>query len=177
MRPAVLVIDMIHDFVHGKYGSERARSIIPAIRELLNLARERGWPVIYLCDAHIPDDYEFRKWGAHALRGTKGSEVVEELAPQEGDVVVQKMRFDGFYETGLDTILRAKGVDTVILAGISTDICVQQTAVGAYYRGYGIIVPEECVQGITEEGHRRGLEYMRDILGAVVVPLAEVRKI
>ncbi len=167
---AVLVVDMINEFVKGKFGSERARSIVPNIAALLEGARERGWPVVYLRDSHREGDLELRVWGPHAMAGTWGSEIVEELAPRDGDLVLEKRWYDGFLETGLGERLSSMGVEEVVIVGISTDICVLHTAWGAFTRGLMILVPEDCTESISEENKRWALDYMRTVYGAEVVP-------
>ncbi|MGF3522841.1 MAG: cysteine hydrolase family protein, partial [Candidatus Bathyarchaeia archaeon] len=82
---------------------------------------------MYVNDAHYPQDLEVtRKWGEHAIKGTKGAEVIPELQPASKDYVLEKRTYSGFYETGLDPLLRSlykgKGVKTVILCGLHTHI-------------------------------------------------------
>ena len=78
-------------------------------------------------------DNEFKVWPPHAIQGTKGSEAVDELKPQKNDFIIQKRRYNSFFDTGLDMLLRELKVDTVILAGLVTDICIQNTAAGAFF--------------------------------------------
>lgn len=167
MKYALIIVDMLEEFVRGRLRAEAAEAIVPNIARLLRFARCFRIPVIYAVDNHYPGvDAELRLWGPHAIRGSPEARVVEELKPEEGDYIVPKRRYDAFFETDLDLLLRELGVDTVILTGIHTHICVQQTAVGAFYRGYRIIVPTDCVAAATKEWHDRGLEYMRSFLGA-----------
>lgn len=174
MRPAVLVIDMLNDFVEGSLRLPGARELVPSIRRLVEAARMRKVPVVYVCDAHLRGvDRELELWGPHAIRGTWGARVVEGLEPREGDYVIEKRRYSGFYETGLDLLLRELSVDTLVLTGIATEICVKHTAADAYYRGYRVVVVEDCVRGVSEEGHRAALEEMRRLYGARVVGLEE----
>ena len=176
-RYAVIVIDMLNDFVHGSLKCERAKMIIPNIKRLLDEARRRGIPVIYANDAHVPKvDLEFKLWGEHAVKGTWGARVIDELAPQPGDYVIEKRRYSSFYETSLDLLLRELGVDTVILTGLHTNICVKHTAADAFYRGYKIIVVKDCVQTFSDEDHEWGLRYMEKVYGARIVSLEELLK-
>ena len=83
---AVIVVDMLNDFVTGSLGCDRARAIIPALQELLKEARAHQIPVIYANDSHLKGiDRELKLWGDHAIRGTQGAEVIPELKPQEQD--------------------------------------------------------------------------------------------
>jgi len=174
MRPAVLVIDMLNDFVKGSLKLPNASEVVPRIGRLLQAARQRGVPVIYVCDSHLEGvDRELEVWGPHALKDTWGAKVVDELAPAKGDFVVEKRRYSAFYATDLDLLLRELGVDTLILTGVATEICVQHTAADAFYRGFNVVVVEDCVRGGSEEAHRAGLDAMRRLYKAKVVSLEE----
>lgn len=171
-RYAVLVIDMLEEFVRGRLKAENAEKIIPHIKRLLDFARRHGIPVIHAVDQHYEGiDGEFRLWGPHAVRGGRESRIVEELGPEKGDFIVSKRRYDAFVYTDLDLLLRELGVDTLIVTGIHTHICVQQTVLGAFYRGYKVIVPVECVAAATSEWHKIGLDYMRSFAGAELLNL------
>ena len=169
MKTAILVIDVINDFVTGTLGGDRAAAIVPRIRRLLERARGLGVPVIYVTDAHIPGvDREFEVWPRHAEKGSEGARVVEEIKPREGDYNIEKRRYSCFYATGLDALLRELGIDTVVLTGLVTHICVQHTAADAFFRGYRVVVPGDCVQAPTEEAHEASLRYMEEMYGAEV---------
>lgn len=174
MTPAVIVIDMLDDFVTGALANPRAQRIIPRIDALLAGARERGWPVVYANDAHLPGDFEERVWGPHALAGSPGARVIGELAPQEGDIQLPKRFYSSFYETGLDAYLRQHDVDTVILVGQHTNICVRHTAADALYRGYRIIVPPDGVEAFSQEDQDSGLAYLDMAYKAELTPIAEL---
>lgn len=158
---AVIVIDMLNDFVTGDLKCERADRIIPKIRRLIQAARRKGVPVIYSNDAHLPHDFELGRWGKHAIKGTKGAEVIPELKPTEKDYVVEKRVYSGFFETGLDSLLRSLHVETVILTGLHTHLCVRHTAADAFFRGYKIVIPNDAVESFTEKDHKEGLEYLK----------------
>lgn len=177
MKAAVLVIDMLNDFVHGALKVERAAGIIPNIRRLLEHARGRGIPVIYANDSHLPKgDKEFQLWPEHAVAGTWGAEVIDELKPGQGDYVIRKRRYSAFYSTDLDLLLRELDVDTLILTGLVTDICVQHTAADAFFRGYRVIIPRDCVETVTEERHEAALEYMKSTYGCEITTTDELLK-
>ena len=174
-RVAVLIIDMLKDFVYGSLKCDKAKTIIPNIKKLLKTARKHGVPIIYANDAHLPEiDLEFKKWGPHAIKGTEGAEVIDELKPQKSDFIIEKRRYSAFYETGLDMLLRELQVDTLILTGLATEICVKHTAADAFYRGYKIIVPKDCVATFKDEDHEWGLKYMERIYGAEITTSDEI---
>jgi len=169
MKTAIIVIDVINDFVSGALGSQRAAKIVPSIRRLLRRAREEEVPVVYVTDAHLPEgDREFDVWPRHAVDGSEGARVVDALRPEAGDHHVKKRRYSGFYATGLDALLRELGVDTVVLTGLVTNICVQHTAADAFFRGYRVVVPRDCVEAPSDEAQGASLRYMEEMYGAEV---------
>lgn len=171
---AVIVVDMLNDFVTGSLGCDRAREIIPALQELLKEARVHQIPVIYANDSHLKGiDRELKLWGDHAIRGTQGAEVIPELKPQEQDYVVWKRRYSGFYQTDLQMLLSELGVDTVIITGLHTHMCCRHTSADAYYLGYDIIVPRETTNAFTKEDYEGGLKYLKEVYGAEIASLEE----
>jgi len=174
-KKAVIIIDMLNDFVTGDLKCERAERIIPNLKRLIEAAREKGVPVIYANDAHYPEDFEVvRRWGKHAIKGTPGAEVIPELKPAEKDYIIEKRTYSGFFETGLDSLLRSLGVETVILCGLHTHICVRHTAADAFFRGYKIVIAKDGVESFTEKDHVEGLNYLRDVYGAELKSVDEI---
>lgn len=173
---AVIVIDMLNDFVTGPIASPRVHHIIPEIKALCDRAREAGVPVIYANDSHTPEiDKEFAVWGPHAVEGTPGAEIIDELAAQPGDYIIPKKTYSGFFQTTLDLVLRELGVDTVIITGWQADCCCRHTSADAFFRGYGIVVPRETTDTNTEEGYVGGLEYMKAIYGANICSVNDIQ--
>lgn len=167
MTRALLVVDMLNDFVTGKIANPRSERITPNIRDLLEKARsDEDWVVVYANDAHLPGDFELKVWGEHAMAGTEGAEIIPELAAGPGDIVLPKRFYSSFQETGLDPLLRQHGVDTIVLAGQHTNICVRHTTADAFFRGYEVIVPRDAVEAISEEDHESGLKYLEAIYQA-----------
>jgi nicotinamidase/pyrazinamidase len=173
MKEALLVIDMLNDFVLPGAPLEvpETRSIIGAIKSEIVKAHAAGVPVIYVCDSHTPDDPEFTRfgWPAHAVKGTPGAEVINELTPGSSDIVIPKSTYSGFYGTALDSTLRRLGVDELRLTGDVTHICVLFTASDAVLRGYSVIVVEDGVAGIGKEDHDAAIRIMRSVLGASII--------
>ncbi|VVC03546.1 putative isochorismatase family protein [Candidatus Burarchaeum australiense] len=176
MTKALVIIDMVNDFVTGKLKCDRAQKIVPNIRKLVEAARAKKVPVIYVSDAHLHTDSELRVWGEHAMKGTPEAEVISELKPAKGDFVLEKRTYSAFFETGLDSILRHHKVDTVIVTGLHTHICDRHTTADAFFRGYHVIVPSDCVDSFTEEDHLKGLEYLKMAYKVEVLPVDELVK-
>src|SRR5438093_2287451 len=102
MKRALVVVDMIEDFVHeggALYCGPSMARIIPVIQKEIARAHAAAEPVMYLTDNHLPGDAEFQIFPPHALAGTKGAEIVPELAPEKSDVVIPKRRYSGFFGT------------------------------------------------------------------------------
>ncbi len=180
-NPAVVIVDMLNDFVTGELRAERAGRVIQPLGELVEAAREHGIPVIYSNDAHYRLDAEvINKWGSHAIKGSPGAEVIPELEPKERDFIVEKRTYSGFYETGLEPLLRSlykgEGVKTVILGGLHTNICVRHTSADAFFRGYKIVIPKDGVEAFTQEAHDHGLKYLKDIYNAEISTVEEIIK-
>jgi len=160
---AVLVIDMIYDFLYGKLACKRCVGIIPRLQYVLEKAREKEFQVIYVCDAHEKDDREFDKWPQHAVKGTPGAQIIDELKPGMKDIVVEKTRYSCFYNTRLDKLLHKLKVDELYLTGILTDICVQHTAADAFYRNYKSTVLSDCTESLNKTDRNNSLMFMKQM--------------
>lgn len=172
---AVIVIDLLNDFVTGPIASPRINHIIEPIKDLCAKAREKGIPVIYANDSHTPEiDKEFKVWGPHAVEGTPGAAVIDELKPQPGDFVIPKKTYSAFFATTLDLVLRELGVDTLIITGWQADCCCRHTSADAFFRGYKLIVPRETTDTTTQEGYEGGLEYLKAIYGAEICSVTDL---
>ena len=175
MRPALIIIDMLNDFVRGALASPSAKEIVPNIRRLIAEARKLKIPVVYVCDAHYPSiDWELKVWGPHALAGTEGAEVVDELKPEQGDFVVRKRRYSGFFQTDLGILLRELSADTLILTGIDASICVSHTAADAFYRGYALIVPRDGIATFDPRDKEWAVQYIKKVYGAEITTTEEL---
>ena len=153
-RVALLVVDMLNEFLSegGVMPFPRGRAIVLTLRMVISFCREQGIPVIYVNESHRPDydDVEFKKRGVHCIAGSWGAQVVDELAPEPGDHIVPKRRYSGFYDTDMDTLLRELGARTLIVTGCVTNICVRSTVHDAFFRGYEVIVPRDCVEATDQ---------------------------
>ncbi|HMK57105.1 MAG TPA: isochorismatase family cysteine hydrolase [Dissulfurispiraceae bacterium] len=169
---ALLIIDMLNDFVLAGAPLEvpDTREIIPAIKREIAAARNAGKPVVYVCDSHDPDDREFAGfgWPAHAVEGTSGARIVSDLAPGENDIIVKKKTYLSFYNTSLEAVLKKLGIDSLILTGCVTHICILFAAVEAVPRGFAVTVPADAVAGLAKEDHDAALRIMKNVLGAII---------
>ncbi|HCC68724.1 MAG TPA: nicotinamidase, partial [Nitrospiraceae bacterium] len=158
---------MLNDFVLKGAPLEvpETRKVISDIKREIEKARAEGKPVIYICDAHSPDDKEFSKfgWPPHAVKGTRGAEVVDGLKPAPDDIVIEKTTYSGFYNTKLDETLKSLGIVCLRLTGCVTHICVMFTASDAVLRDYKVAVVENAVAGLAKEDHDAALRIMKNV--------------
>jgi nicotinamidase-related amidase len=98
--------------------------------------------------------------GKAFVKGSWGAAIVDELAPAEGDIVIEGKRgLDTFASTNLDFILRSKGITTIVLGGFLTNCCVESTMRSGYENGYKVITLNDCVAGTSTEEHENALKY------------------
>jgi nicotinamidase-related amidase len=173
---ALVIIDMLNDFVDGSLANPRAQAIVPPLTRLLDHARREGWVVVFSNDAHSPGDPEMAVWGEHAMAGTPGAQVIAALAPQPGEreIVSPKHYYGSFDETGLEQQLRALGVDEVVLAGQHTHICVRHTSNEAFRAGFRISVPKDAVAAFEGVDEDVALDYLRTVYGARITTVGEL---
>ncbi|CAN2040619.1 nicotinamidase/pyrazinamidase [Candidatus Magnetomoraceae bacterium gMMP-15] len=171
-KNTLIIVDMVYDFM-DKYGTlfcgEKARQIIPFIQKRLNDFRNKGDMVIYLQDTHLVNDKEFDRFPKHCIAGTQGNQIIPELKPQSGEIIIQKQRFSGFFKTNLDKILKDNNVESVELVGVCTSICVMDTASGLADRDYSITIPKEGVADFDQEFHDFALKRMKQVYGATIL--------
>lgn len=179
MSKALIVVDMLYDFVAddgaltcGKPGQAIVDSIVQGIHETI---REGGY--VYLCgDTHAPDDPEFDAWPVHAVKGTKGAEWLEPIAAAYreheatgGIHMVEKTKYDAFFRTELEDLLKKHGIREVEVAGVCTSICVNATVLGAAFRGYPVTVRRSRVADFNQQKHDIFLEHMEAICKAEIL--------
>ena len=172
---AILVVDMLNDFVTGSLGCPNALAIVEPNRELIEAARKHNVPVIFCNDSHFKGiDNELKLWGDHAIRGTKGAEVIPELKPTEKDYVVLKRRYSSFFQTDLDNLLKELGVNTVVITGLHTHMCCRHTAADAYQLNYNVVFAKDATNSFTEEDYLYGLKYAKEVYGAEILSNKEL---
>ncbi len=181
MSKALIVVDYSYDFIaaDGKLtAGEPGQKIEEAVNKRIIEFLERGDTVVIAMDYHEEGDPfhpETRLFPPHNIVGTPGRELYgsvkttyEKYKGQANLHWFDKVRYSAFYGTPLDALLRGRGIDTVVLAGVCTDICVMHTAVDAYNLSYHIEIPESCVASFNPDGHKAALNHFRNSLGAAV---------
>jgi ureidoacrylate peracid hydrolase len=175
-RSALLFFDMLNGHVKKNDPETRSRyrSVIVAAMELLRAARARGMMIAYACAAHRADNAT----SAHTLRdadnrlrplnpdapretkpvvaaGTWEAQVIDELAPAPEDYLIPKYRWSAFFQTYLDLALRARGIDTLVIAGGSTDVGVASTAYAARDLDYNLVIASDACTSPERDNHEQ----------------------
>ena len=151
---ALVVVDMTNDFLEPGVPQECAagREIIPRLAELIDVCRRAGVVVLYTSHMHRADGSDMGRMAESfthlvdsdrrpitLIEGTRGVEVVDALAPAPSEIVIRKSRYSAFYNTDLETVLHTKGITTLIVGGVATNICCESTARDAMFRDYRVI--------------------------------------
>ena len=174
---ALLLIDVVNrfDFPDAEKLLANALPIAGPLARLAERAHAAGVPVVYVNDNFGRWRSDFRSLIEHCLEDdAPGREFVARLVPAESDYIVIKPKHSGFFSTTLGTLLEYLGTRTLILAGVTTDICVLFTANDAYMRDFRLIIPEDCVAAVEEPDSRTALKLMARVLKADVRPSSEI---
>ncbi len=169
---ALIIVDMQNDFVKekGNLVVPAAGETVPRIRKLLTSARKSGVPVAYTQDTMREDDPEFDIWPEHCMENTWGWEVIPELKPEKNELVCRKLRYDGFYGTGLEhTLSHVWKIENVVIVGTVSNICVLHTAASAGLRWYKVIVPADGISALTEFDQALTLSQVSNLYSGIVV--------
>jgi nicotinamidase-related amidase len=182
---ALIVIDMQRDFLlPGGFGEtlgndvSQLAAVVPPLRDLLAAARAAGMLIIHTREGHRPDlsdlpPAKHRRgqpslrigdpgpYGRILIRGEYGHDIIDELAPIEGETVIDKPGKGAFYATDLQLILESHDITSLIITGVTTEVCVHTTTREANDRGYECLVVSDCVGSYFPEFQRVGLEMIK----------------
>jgi ureidoacrylate peracid hydrolase len=172
---AVIVVDMVNEFFEpgGKMVLEGGKALYAPVNALLDGAHQAHIPVFYTNQWLRPDDALFKKRIPHCLMDTWGAQIVDALHRAPDDIVVPKRRYSAFFGTDLDLHLRERTIATVIVTGVVTNICVRSTVHDAFFLGYEVVVPVECVAATAPQAQETSL-YDIDTHYGTVVKLGQV---
>lgn len=164
-RHGIVIIDMLNDFIGEKapLRCPGGDDIIPELQKLFAWVRERNAKglddiqLIHIQEAHRKNDADFRVRPIHAIKGTWGSDFIQELYPQGEEYCIPKRRHSAFQHTDLDLYLKEEALDTVVVTGVWTNVCVRSTAADALANAYKVITLSDCCASKTPEMHEHGL--------------------
>ena len=180
---ALLVVDIQNDYIHpegasGRGGRDVAACIemMPRLHGLIAAAREKAVPIYFLRNWHSPNT-DSTPWkarrqasagrgGPAGVAGTWGADWYE-VEPRDDDVVINKFRYDGFLGTPLEVMLRTRGVETIVVCGTATNVCVESTARSGHMRDFHLVLVGDCSAAFDETLHNATLENVRRHFGLV----------
>ena len=158
-RTALVLIDLQRGIVSRQTAPHAANDVVQRATELAHQFRRCGSVVVLVHVAYAADGADRLAqptdsggWGSGKLP-SDWSEIVPELGPEPGDLVITKHQWGAFYGTELDLQLRRRGIDTIVLGGISTNFGVESTARDAYERGFALVFVEDAMAGLSAEAH------------------------
>ena len=183
-RTALVIIDMQRDFLEpGGFGEalgndvSKLAKIVAPLRELLSAARRNGLAIIHTREGHRPDLSDAPRakvergapsmrigdkgpMGRILIRGEAGHDIIPELYPVNGEPVIDKPGKGAFYQTDLDLMLRNRGIETLLVTGVTTEVCVHTTVREANDRGYRCLVVADACASYFPEFHEVGLRMI-----------------
>lgn len=181
---ALIIIDMQKDFLyHDGFGEFLGNDVtllqraVAPTQAVLHAWRAAGLTVIHTREGHLPDlsdcpPTKLDRWppprigdvgpmGRIMIRGEAGNAIVDALAPLPGEIEIDKPGKNSFYRTGLDDMLRARGIRNLIVCGVTTDVCVFTTTAGANDHGFNAIVLSDCVASYSVDRHNAALAIIK----------------
>ncbi len=181
----LIVIDMQKDFLYpGGYGETLGNDprvlhrIIGPVQRMIRAARDLGMGVIHTREGHLPDlsdcpQTKLLRWpagrrigdvgpmGRILVRGELGHAIIDEVAPVEGETVVDKPGKNAFYKTDLEAMLRRRGIKNLLVAGVTTDVCCSSTVSAANDAGFNAIVLSDCMASYDPQRHEAALNIIK----------------
>lgn len=179
-RPALVIVDVQNDYCHpegalGLKGCDVSgvKEMMPRLHGLLGAVREEGIPIIFIQTFHEEatdsEAWVTRSSGRSAQVCRKDSWGAEfyEISPRPGEIVVNKHRYSAFVNTRLDSVLRTLKVDTLLIAGVSTNVCVESTARDGFMLDYHIVLVEDACASYSRDAHEMTLVNIQGYFGTV----------
>lgn len=179
-RSALVIVDVQNDYCHpqGALGStgcdvSGVKEMMPRLHGLLAAAREQELPILFIQTFHEEatdsEAWVTRSSGRSAQVCRKDSWGAEfyEISPRPGEIVVNKHRYSAFVNTRLDSILRTLKIDTLLITGVSTNVCVESTARDGFMLDYHVVLVEDACASYSREAHEMTLTNIQDYFGTV----------
>lgn len=179
-KPAIIVVDMTYAFVdpsHSLASGNMAMDAVKSTKILIEKARKKKIPIFYTKglprSGHLAEFISRKRANPKILEKPRANDIIDEIAPEPEDIIIEKTKASAFFGTNLECILNYYHIDTTIITGISTSGCVRATVVDAASYNYYVIVPEECVADRAKSVHKFSLFDMH-MKYADIIPLVDV---
>ncbi|HET6711172.1 isochorismatase family cysteine hydrolase [Amycolatopsis sp.] len=181
-KSALVVIDM-QKFFFSENPQVDEQALAKNCSEIIDIARQAEIPVIHVMTLYREDRVDWprawrhdgQSWCSNLVREEDSAQVVDNLVVKPHDLVVEKRRFSGFYNTNLDDVLRSTGCDHLYVVGYSADVCLRYTSVDAYNRGYGVTLVYEGIESFRETKDE-SVAYLGWLIDASCLTMAEFKK-
>jgi nicotinamidase-related amidase len=173
---ALIIVDMLNDFVYGKLKCQNALKIIEPTKTLIDFAHKNNIPVFFANDYHTNKDHELTLWGPHAMAETDGAQVINELKPIKTDYIINKHVYSAFFGTNLNKQLKKMKVNSLIITGLHTHMCCRHTAADGFQHGYHIIIPKDATTSFTQQDYESGLEYLKGVYNVKITTTTDLIK-
>ena len=166
---ALIVVDMQNDFlVNNSKIATNAPKVIANIKELVGLCKKKRHQICYSKDEHVSlDDKEFERFPPHCMVGTEGANIIDQLLPLHGPAF-KKNTYSSFWNTGLHEFLQSKNIDTLLITGVQTHLCILSTVLNALFYGYNIYVVADCVTSTTHFRKKTALKWMNRYAAQII---------
>jgi nicotinamidase-related amidase len=172
MKRAAIFIDFINDFFQPKspmFVGSHVKKIIPVAVGILDEFRKKKETIIFICDAHHPEDQELKIYPKHAMRDTSGAEIIPQLSPLPGEYKITKRCYSGIFSTPMADVLKRNYVQEVHLLGVCGSICVMETAAGLFYHGFNIVLHKKAITDVKAADLAYALKRMQKLFNAKIV--------
>jgi nicotinamidase-related amidase len=172
VKRALILIDFVNDFFLPKgalYLGPQVRKIVPFAVSVLDEFRKNKETVVFISDAHQAGDRELSIYPKHAMRDSKGSEIIEELTPLSGEYRITKRCYNGVFSTPMADVLKRNYVSEVHLLGVCTSICIMETAAGLFYHGFKLVAYRRGLADLKAADHQTALKRMQKLFQLKIV--------
>ena len=174
MKTALVVIDMQNSFLHkdGESYYQRSEEIVDNVSLLIKMAEENNAYIIHISDEHREgfNDFEQKQLPAHCVSGTFDARFFDNFGPnnRDNEIAISKRRYSAFFATDLELFLREQKIETLILCGLKTNLCVRATAQDAFAHGFKVILVSDATNSNRAHLEKASIEDITRYFGNVV---------
>lgn len=171
-KRALILVDFLNDFFLPKgaqYVGPQARKIIPYAVSVLDEFRRKNETIIFISYAHQEGDRELKIFKRHAMRGSKGAQVIEEMTPLQGEYQITKRCYNGAFSTPMADVLKRNYIDDVHVLGVCTSISVMETTAGLFYNGFNPVIHRKGIADTKASEQTSALKRMSKLFMAKII--------